>query len=150
MRAFLGFVAGALAVLTFHQGLVELLHILGLAPQAAFRVTPVLPFNVPTIVSLSFWGGVYGAVFGVLKSRFRSPSWQGGLCLGLLAAIIGMVIVSPIKGNPIAYGWYAWPIARSFLVNGFWGVGVGLIIPLLQPRPLVRSSLGGSRASHAT
>jgi hypothetical protein len=141
MRAFLGFVAGALAVLTFHQGLVETLHVLGLAPQAAYRVTPVLPFNVPLIVSLSFWGGVYGLCFGMARTNFRLPLWLSSLCLGLVAALIGMFIVAPLKGNPVAYDGHAWPIARSFLVNGFWGVGVGLILPLLQPRPLMPSSL---------
>jgi hypothetical protein len=150
MRAFLGFVAGALAVLTFHQGLVEVLHILGVAPQAAYRVTPVLPLNVPMIVSLSFWGGVYGLIHGLLRPRLRVPLWLSGLGLGLIAAVVGMVIVAPIKGNPMAFGWQVWPIARSFLVNGFWGVGVGVILPLLQPRPLVTGQLGGSQASHAT
>src|SRR6201996_1811397 len=98
MRAFLGFVAGALAVLTFHQAFVEALHVIGLAPQAAYRVTPVLPFNVPTIVSLSFWGGVYGSIFWLFRGFFRAPLWLSGLCLGAAAAVIGMTIVAPIKG----------------------------------------------------
>jgi hypothetical protein len=150
MRAFLGFVAGALAVLTFHQGLVEVLHLLGLATQAAYRVTPAMPFNVPMIVSLSFWGGVYGLIFGMIQPKISMPAWLSGLCLGLIAAVISMVIAAPLKGNPIAYDGQAWPVVRSFLVNGFWGVGVGLILPLLQPRPLVPSDLRGSHPSHAT
>ena len=48
-----------------------------------------------------------------------------------------MFIVAPIKGNPVAGGWQAWPIARSLLINGFWGLGVGVILPLLMPRALV-------------
>jgi hypothetical protein len=29
-------------------------------------------------------------------------------------------------------------ILRSLVINGFWGIGVGLILPLLMPRALVR------------
>jgi hypothetical protein len=50
-----------------------------------------------------------------------------------------MFIVAPIKGHPIANGWHLWPIARSLLINGFWGLGVGLILPLLTPRAMVRA-----------
>ena len=95
------------------------------------------PFGVPVIVSLSFWGGLYGAVFGLLMPRFTWPMWLCGLVLGVIAALVGMFIVAPIKGNPIAGGWQAWPIARSLLINGFWGLGVGVILPLLMPRALV-------------
>ena len=150
MRAFLGFVAGALAILTFHQGLVEALHLLGLAPQAAFRTTPVMPLNVPTIVSLCFWGGLYAMVFNIIRPHLRVPLWLCGLGLGLVSAAISMIIIAPIKGNPIAFDGQTWPIVRSLLVNGFWGLGVIAILPLLQPRPLVSTDLGGSRASHAT
>jgi len=34
MRIFLGFVAAVIAVLTFHQGMLELLYLLGAAPFA--------------------------------------------------------------------------------------------------------------------
>lgn len=150
MRAFLGFVAGALAVMTFHQGTVEFLHLVGLTPQAAYRVTPVQPFSIPLIVSLSFWGGVYGLLFGVLRPRFPAvPLWAAGLCLGIIAALVGMFIVAPIKGNVIAHGGQAWPIARSLLVNGIWGIGVGLLLPVLQPRPLIRQNLDTIGANHA-
>jgi hypothetical protein len=137
MRAFLGFVAAAIAVLTFHQGMVAVLHAMGASPFTPYRTTPVPPLNVPLIVDLCFWGGVYGAVFGWLVPRFTLPLWVCGLILGVIAALVAMFVVAPIKGNPIANGWQAWPIARSLLINGFWGLGVGLILPLLMPRALV-------------
>jgi hypothetical protein len=40
---------------------------------------------------------------------------------------------------PVANGWMAWPILRSFLINGCWGLGVGLILPLLLPRGAART-----------
>lgn len=137
MRAFLGFVAAAISVLTFHQGMIAALHSLGWAQFAPYRTTPVPPLGVPVIVDLCFWGGLYGAVFGLLMPRFTLPLWLCGLVLGIIAALVGMFIVAPIKGMAIANGWHAWPMARSLLINGFWGVGVGLILPLLMPRAMV-------------
>src|ERR1700757_294866 len=66
MRAFLGFVAGAISVLTFHQGMIALLHTLGVSQYAPYRIGSVPPFGVPIIVDLCFWGGLYGLVFGLL------------------------------------------------------------------------------------
>jgi hypothetical protein len=137
MRGFLGFVAAAIAVLTFHQGMVALLHAVGLAPLPPFRTTPVPPLGVPLIADLCFWGGLYGVVFGVLAPRFTLPLWVCGLIMGVVAALVGMFIVASIKHNPIANGWQPWPITRSLLINGSWGLGVGLILPLLMPRTLV-------------
>jgi hypothetical protein len=137
MRIFLGFAAAVIAVLTFHQGMLELLYLLGAAPFAPYQIRPIPPLGVPWIVNLCFWGGLYGAVFGLLLPRFTWPIWVCGLCLGVVAALVGMFIVAPIKGNPIANGWAAWPIARSLLINGSWGLGVGLILPLIMPRRLI-------------
>jgi hypothetical protein len=152
MRAFLGFAAAAIAVLTFHQGMVAALHEIGWAPYAPFRTTPVGPLSVPLTVSLCFWGGVYGAVFGLLMPRFTLPLWLCGLILGVIAALVGMFIVAPIKGNPIAGGWVPANILRSFAINGSWGFGVGLILPLLMPRSLVRGIPDGyrGRSTHPT
>lgn len=133
-RAFLGFIAGAISVLTFHQGMVAALHALGLAPFTAYSANPVPPFGVPLIADLCFWGGLYGLVFGLLLPRFTWPIWVCGVILGIIASLVAMFVVAPIKGYPVANGWHAWPIARSLLINGFWGLGVGLILPLMLPR----------------
>jgi hypothetical protein len=138
MRAFLGFVAAAIAVLTFHQGMVAALHAVGWARFAPYPTAPVPPFGVPRIVDLCFWGGLYGALFGLAMPRFTWPAWLCGLILGLIAALVGMFVVAPLKGVPVAGGWVPANILRSIAINGFWGLGVGLILPLLMPRSLVR------------
>jgi hypothetical protein len=138
MRAFLGFIAGAIAVLTFHQGMVAALHAVGWASFAPYRTTPVPPLGIPVIVSNCFWGGLYGIAFGLLMPRFTLPAWLCGLILGLIAVLVGWFIVAPLKGNPVGGGWVAANMLRSVAINGFWGLGVGLILPLLMPRSLVR------------
>lgn len=141
LRGFLGFIAGAIAVLTFHQGMVALLHALDpdWVPFAPYRTVPVPPFGVPTIVSNCFWGGVWATGYGLLLPRFTWPGWLSGLLLGFLAALVGLFVVAPLKGQPIAGGWEPLIMLRSVLINGAFGVGVGVILPLLMPRSLVRA-----------
>ncbi len=142
IRILMGAVAAEIAVLTFHQGTVLALGSMGLAQGAVYSMVPVPPLGIPRIVNLCFWGGLYGAVYGMVWPRLTIPSWLSGLCLGIIASLVGMFIVASIKGTPIANGWAAWPMARSLIINGMWGVGVGLIAPLLFARvmPLVQRS----------
>jgi hypothetical protein len=140
-RAFLGFIAAAIAVLTFHQGMIAAMHAVGWVPVSPYRTTPIPPFGVPYIVNICFWGGLYGALFGFAMPRFTWPTWLCGLILGLIAALVSLFIVAPLKGNPIAGGWVPANILRSIVINGFWGLGVGLILPLLMPRALARARI---------
>jgi len=136
MRALLGFLAAVIAVLTFHQGMWALLHAAGLMPPAPFPTRPVPPFGVPQIVSLCFWGGVYGLLFGLALPRLprRVPMWLLGLGLGLLAAVVGWFVVAPLRGQPMAGGFVPLRMLVSVLINGAWGIGTGLILALLMRR----------------
>ncbi|HEX3993674.1 MAG TPA: hypothetical protein VHX39_21090 [Acetobacteraceae bacterium] len=139
-RAVLGFIAAAISVLTFHQAMWEALHVLnlpGLGMPPAYPTRPVPPFGVPLILDLCFWGGLYGIVFGLLVPRMTAPLWLCGLVLGIIAALVGLLVVPAIKGLPIGAGWVPLNWLRSLLINGFWGIGVGIILPLIlrrQPR----------------
>jgi hypothetical protein len=44
-----GLVAGALAVLVFHQGALLALRLAGLVPAPPWRLAPVPPFGVPAV-----------------------------------------------------------------------------------------------------
>jgi hypothetical protein len=133
-RIFLGCVAGAVSVLLFHQTTLQILFWLGLAPMAAFRVAHVAPFNMPMVVSITFWGAVYGGIFAALTSRLRKPLWWFGWPLGICAMLIGWFVFQPLKGQPIAFGGQTGPMLRTFLAYSLWGIGVTLILPLLHPR----------------
>jgi hypothetical protein len=129
-RAVLGFAGAALSVLVFHQGMVALLYLLGMT-GAPYSVAPVPPWGVPRIVDLCFWGGLYGIAFGLFLPRLSRRLWLDGLVLGVIAALVGMFIVAPLKGSPVGAGWNPVSWARSLLINGSWGIGVGLILPCL-------------------
>jgi hypothetical protein len=144
-RAVLGFIAAAISVLIFHQGMWAAPHALnlpGLGMPPPFPTRPIPPFGVPQIVDLCFWGGLYGIVFGLLLPGLPRPLWVSGLVMGLIAALVGMFVVPAIKGLPVGNGWLLMNWVRSFLINGFWGIGLGIILPLLMAGTGRRAAYG--------
>jgi hypothetical protein len=134
-RALLGFAAAVISVLTFHQGMIGLLYMAGMVARAPYPTGSVPPFGVPVILNLCFWGGLYGAAFGLALPRLpRAPMWLLGLGLGLLAALVGWFIVAPLKGQPVASGFVPMRLLISVLINGTWGIGVGVILAFLMGR----------------
>lgn len=133
MRAVLGFVAGAISVLVFHQGAWALFHLAGLMPPP-YPMTPVPPWSVPLTIDFCFWGGVYGLVYGLLLPKLTMPPWLSGLILGVIATLVLWFIVAPIKGRPIANGWVPRTMLVVLVIHSVWGIGVGLILPLLTSR----------------
>jgi hypothetical protein len=139
-RAVLGFIAGALAVMTFHQGMIGALHAAGLISFAPFPIGAVPPLGIPRIVDLCFWGGVWGVLFGLLLPWLPGPDWLRGIGLGVVAALTGLFVVVPLKGGAIAGSLAVDPVVRSLVINGFWGLGVGFILPgLLAARRPARA-----------
>jgi hypothetical protein len=135
MRALLGFVAAAISLLTFHQGTWALLHAAGLMLPAPYPVDPVPPLVVPRIANFCFWAGLYGAAFGLALPRLpRAPMWLLGLGLGLLAVLVLWFVVAPLKGQPVVGGFVPVRMLGTALIHGAWGIGVGLILPLLMGR----------------
>jgi hypothetical protein len=137
MRALLGFIAAVISVLIFHQGMWAALHTLalpGLAMPPPYPIDPIPPWGIPRIINLCFWGGLYGIVFGLILPRLTAPLWLCGLGLGVIAALVGILVVPAVKGLPIGSGWILLNWVRSLLINGFWGIGVGLILPQLTAR----------------
>jgi len=129
-RITFGFVAAVISVLIFHQGMWTILHYLalpGIGMPAPFPIDGVAPFGVPRIISLCFWGGLWGALFGAVWRGPRSSTWWAGIILGVAAALTGLFIVPAIKGLPIG-GLVLNNWIRSLLINGSWGLGVGLLL----------------------
>ena len=84
----LGFVAGVLAVPVFHQILLWILHAAGIVPIAPFNMAPTKPLGIPEVVSISFWGGVWGIVFALTL-----PRWFSGTAYWIAAPV-----AAPLRG----------------------------------------------------
>jgi hypothetical protein len=124
-----GFIAGALAVVTFHQAMVFLLSSVGMIQSQVYSMRGVPPFGVPTILNQMFWGGLWGMLFATIADTL--PHWSLpilGFVFGVLGAmLVSWFVVAPIKGNPIAAGWVPLRMLASILIIGFWGIGLALI-----------------------
>ena len=126
MRHVLAFAAGFLATLLFHQGLVALLHALGVTHFGAWNMTPTWPLGVPKVISLAFWAGVWGIVLATLLRRRRGLQWWGGwVVLGAIGpTAVALLVVFPLKGWTVTGG----AIVLGALVNAFWGLGTALLL----------------------
>jgi hypothetical protein len=126
----LGFIAGFFGVLIFHQGLWYLLYQMNFIPpdRPAWPMDPVPPFGVPSVISKSFWGGVWGAGLAPFLGRLRGARyWLGWILIGAVAlTLTALYVVSPLKGEPIPALWPRFYYA--LLVNGAWGFGTALLL----------------------
>jgi hypothetical protein len=128
------FLAGALAVPVFHQILLLILHAAGIVPFAPFNMAPTKPFGVPDLISISFWGGVWGVVFALTL-----PRWFSGTAYWIASAVVGGVALT------LVFMFVVWPLKIGglppdmvglfiigFLLNAAWGIGWALFVMLFE------------------
>jgi hypothetical protein len=131
------FVAGALAVPLFHQVVLALLNASGWIARQPFAMTPTKPLGVPQVISLAFWGGVWGLILGLVLTRVKSPAayWATAVIFGAIApTAVAMLVVAPLKGQPI----HPAPkmLVTALLVNAAWGLGTALLGRSMSHRSL--------------
>jgi hypothetical protein len=125
-----GFVCGALSVLLFHQGAAALLHALEITPRAPYSMQPVGPWAVPQIVSISFWGGVWGALLAATFGRMEGVGLLVGAAIfgAVLPTLVAWFLVAPMKGLPVRFS------LIGPLLNGLWGLGTAIGLMLFGRR----------------
>jgi hypothetical protein len=129
-----GFIAGFVSTLVFHQGVLWLLHAGGFSPRAPWNMTPVPPLHAPAVISLAFWGGLWGIVlWALIGASGGSAYWIKALVIGALGpSLVAWFVVMPIKGLGAAGGWDPKIIVGALLLNGAWGIGTALLIRMLS------------------
>lgn len=137
LKIVFGFVAGFFATLLFHQMTLAGLWNTGFAPFPPFQMKPTWPFGIPSMISLAFWGGIWGIAFVLLYRHFPRwlGYWLGALLFGAIApTLVALLIVVPLKGGALGGGWQ-WKLwLTALLVNGSWGIGTALIYSMLPVR----------------
>ncbi|QNT68743.1 hypothetical protein HQ394_04365 [Defluviicoccus vanus] len=126
-----GFAAGFVSTLVFHQPVLAVLHGLGLTNRTAFRFVLVPPLGLPDILSLAFWGGLWGSALAVAQHRLGRCRGDFGsaLLLGAIVPSLGTWFVSaPLHGYGLGGGWYGAEMLTSLLVNAAWGLGTALLL----------------------
>lgn len=134
MKWLLAFVAGFFSTLIFHQGLLELFYLTGASPRPAWNLAAVPPLGIPAVISLAFWGGLWGIVLWALIRNLRGGKrWLWGAIWGaLLPSIVALFVVFPLKGMPMAGGFDPKIIIGALLLNGVWGLGVVALMKLYR------------------
>lgn len=165
VRILLGFIAGALAVLMFHQPTIWGLTQLGLASGAVYQTTPNA-WGVPAIANQCFWGGLWGVLFVLLWDR---QGWDArgslmGLFFGLSAGLIAWgalhLAFADIRAVAIALV-FGVTIAAFILLFGpevIFGMVFGVmgpamvnwvVLPLIRGQALFGGGAGGAIARTA-
>ncbi|MGR6859300.1 hypothetical protein ACU5EH_02555 [Aliivibrio salmonicida] len=124
------FLAGFLSTLIFHQGIIVIGYILGIFPNFPYNIAPTEPFGIPSIVSISLFGGGWGIIIWYFVKPFKGITlWVLSFVLsGLLLTMFFSIIIAPLKGIDIN-------IARfltGFILNGAWGIGNTLFVRLFK------------------
>jgi hypothetical protein len=127
-----GFLAGAVSVLVFHQGAAVVLHALELTARAPYSVQPTRPLGVPQLWSIAFWGGIWGVLLAATLARLHGAALlAAALVFGaVFPTLVAWFIVAPLKGQPMAAGFVPMAMAIGPIVNGAWGLGTGIGLAL--------------------
>lgn len=157
VRIIAGFLAGALAVLVFHQGMYVLIQQLQKMQVLGPPALSGMPWNMaadpaaygmPRVLNQAFWGGLWGIVFAFMIDALPGPSVVRGFIFGCVFPMLlgSWLIVALLKGLPLfgnAFGKNGFNILalrNGFLLNGVaFGIGLGILYPLLA------GMLGGRR-----
>jgi len=121
----IGFIAGALGVLLFHQIVVLIFYAAGLIPFAPYSLAPTPPLGIPRFLSDTFWGGVWGILLVLLMSRVKAADrlWVAVVFGAILLPLVYILVVLPLKGAPAGPLLAPMVIAFALIVNGAWGLG---------------------------
>ena len=123
-RAIIGFLAGFLATLTFHQLVILALPLLGINAFPAYALRAIPPLGIPLFINLAFWGGVWGILFVFIVNRFPKSihPWLAGALFGiLLPTLAGWTIIAALKGQPLFSGFNIDRILAATIANSVWG-----------------------------
>ena len=132
-RAIVGFVSGFLATLLFHQPALWLLKAAGMTDRGPWQMSPVPPFGIPSVISLAFWGGVWGVILlFVLPRSAKSAYWLLAIAIGAIApTLVAGLVVAPLKGLSIPADARGAMLLLGLIVNGAWGLGTAVFARLM-------------------
>ncbi len=127
------FIAGFVSTLVFHQGMLSIFYLAGAFPRVPYDLTAVPPLGIPVVISLAFWGGVWGAaIWPLLENAPGAAYWLRALLIGAIGpSAVALFVVFPLKGMPIAGGWDPKLIIGALILNGAWGLGLALLLRLM-------------------
>jgi hypothetical protein len=133
----IGFAAGFLSVLVFHQLTIAAMGVLGLIQNAAvYRMDPYGPLGVPRMLNTAFWGGVWGVVLAGVRPwlpRGALAFLVAGFLFGIAGpTFFGWFVLAPLRGQAVAQGFNPAAMWRGPVINGMWGMGAAFFLLLVD------------------
>lgn len=127
------FIAGFLAVLCFHQAALGLLHSAGVVPFAPYSLQPTAPLGIPSVISASFWGGLWALVMIAVLDRIgHALIWlKAALFGGIALTLVALAVVFPLKGYGFDMDQLPGRFIIGFILNALWGIGTIVFIRVL-------------------
>ena len=97
-----------------------------ISPRAPYDFSPTSPLGVPSVISLAFFGGLWGILIWHLieKLSHRAQIIRAIIYGAAGPSIIALAIVFPLKGKEVQMAF----IPLAFLLNGVWGLGLWLLM----------------------
>jgi hypothetical protein len=128
------FIAGFLSTLVFHQAVILVFHLMGVFARAPWNMEPVAPLGVPSVISLAFWGGVWGIpIWYLMRHATGAAYWIRAIVFGAIGpTVVAFLVVVPMKGGAVGAGWDPKLWIGGLIVNGAWGFGLALLIRALR------------------
>lgn len=125
---FVGLVSGTASVLLFQHSALGLFQLLG------FK-------GAPALWPLAAWGAIWGALLAAALGRLGGKRLILGAALfgAVLPTLAAVLLVAPLKGQPVVTGVVPLAILVAALVNAAWGLAAGIGLALFgrrhRPRP---------------
>lgn len=118
------FIFGFVATILFHQAALYILFLLGKIPAMPWNFSPVAPFGIPKVISLSFFGGLWGIPLGIILDKLHGAKfWLTSIVFGsVFPTAVAMLVVFPMKEIPVVGAM----VVGGLIVNAAWGLGVSI------------------------
>jgi hypothetical protein len=128
------FVAGFVSTLTFHQGVIWLFYTMGAFSRAPWNMDGVPPLGLPSVISLAFWGGVWGIpIWYLMRHATNAAYWVRAIVFGAIGpTVVAFLVVVPLKGGSFGAGWDPKLWIGGLIVNGAWGLGLAVFMRALK------------------
>lgn len=124
------FVAGFLSTLTFHQAVIWVFFTMGVFSRAPWNMDAVPPLGVPAVVSLAFWGGVWGIpIWYLMRHATNAAYWTRAIVFGAIGpTVVAILVVARIKSGDFSAASNLQFWIGGLIVNGVWGLGLALLM----------------------
>lgn len=122
-----GYLPGFISTLTFHQLTLTLFWHLGLIGVVPYSMDTTQPFGVPAVLSLAFWGGLWGILYRLTISLRPNIKIRWLILVAaLLPTLVFVLVVAPIKSIPFSI-FTMKLITVAVLINLSWALGTAFL-----------------------